>query len=373
MAPEFLLLLFPLIWPFIAKRIWNAEITWSELGLNIVIIVVLCLGVYHGGKYGQTVDTEIWNGVVNSKKIIDDHYVESYDCNCREVCSGSGNQRSCSTVCNTCYEDHYTREWIANTSIGRIQFDKIDTTWKMKRNRAKPPAAYNKCIPGEPTSLAKTYTNYVQAVPKSLFNDNSSLAEQYAGKIPAYPRVYNFYRINRVINVGSLVPANVQKDLNGRLNVELITLGKLKQVNIIVIFTNVSDPSYRYAIENAWLGGKKNDVVVIIGTQDGKTVQWADVMTWALNSGNELFHVKMRDGLKQTPIESQPLSQLISSTITKHYDRPQMADYEYLKSEIKPPNWVMIIAVLISIVGSILLTALFHKIDVDFFKNRRYR
>ena len=74
MSPIFLLLLFPLIWPFIAKRIWNAEITWSELGLNIVIIAVLTAGTYQLGKYGATSDTEVWNGVVTGKEVNDVWY-----------------------------------------------------------------------------------------------------------------------------------------------------------------------------------------------------------------------------------------------------------------------------------------------------------
>lgn len=372
MSPVFLLLLFPLIWPFIAKRIWNAEITWTELGLNIVIIAILTTATYHLGKYGATTDTEIWNGVVTNKQVVDDEYTRSYDCNCYESCSGSGANQSCHTVCQTCYEDHYTRSYDGHTTVGNVTFDYIDSTSRSSRDKFKPPAAYTKCRVGEPASREKNYTNYVQAVPQSLFNDNSSLAEQYADMIPTYPKVFGFYHINRVLNVGSTVPVTVQTDLNANLSEALIKLGATKQANIIVIFTNIMDPSYRYAIENAWLGGKKNDIVVFIGTVDGKVVGWADVMTWALNSGNELFHVKMRDGLKDLPIEATQLSLFISSTVDAHFDRPHMSDYEYLEKEIKPASWVVGLAVFFSIVGTLLLTLLFHHIDVDFFQSSRY-
>jgi len=372
MSPIFLLLLFPLIWPFVAKRIWNAEITWTELGLNVVIIAALSAGTYQLGKWGQTLDTEIWNGVVTSKEVDDGHYVRSYDCNCYESCSGTGDNRSCTTVCQTCYEDHYTRSYDGYTSVGNVVFDYIDSTSRSRRNSFPPPPAYKNCVPGEPASIEHGYTNYVQAVPQSLFNDNSKYAEQFAGKIPAYPRVFNFYHINRVLNVGSSVSSAIQRDLNDQLNVALIRLGVQKQANIVVIFTNIMDPSYRYAIENAWLGGEKNDVIVFIGTEDGKTVGWADVMTWALNTGNELFHVKMRDGLKEQPIEATALSNFITGMIGESYDRPHMADYEYLKDEIKPAPWVMGLAIFFSIVGSMILTFVFHRVDVDFFRRSRY-
>ena len=132
------------------------------------------------------------------------------------------------------------------------------------------------------------------------------------------------------------------------------------------------DPSYRYAIENAWLGGENNDVIIFIGTDDGKTVGWTDVMTWALNAGNELFHVKVRDGLKEVPIEATALSTFITSMISESYDRPLMADYEYLESEVKPAPWVLGLAIFFSVVGSMILTFVFHRVDVDFFRGSRY-
>ncbi len=372
MSPIFLLLLFPLIWPFIAKRIWNAEITWTELGLNIVIIAILVIGTYQAGKWGATLDTEVWNGVVTDKKMIDGHYVRSYECNCTTYQCGTSNNPSTCTRCDTCYEDHYTREYNGYSTVGSWTFDSIDSTLRIRRDTFGPPAAYTKCTVGEPASREHNYTNYVQAVPQSLFNDNSKIAEQYAGKIPAYPRVYGFYKINRVLNVGTKVPADIIKVMNDNLNQSLIMLGAQKQVNIVVILTDIMDPNYRYAVENAWLGGEKNDVVVFIGT-DGDTVQWADVMTWALNAGNELFHVKLRDALKGSTITADGISTTITSMIALHFKRPEMVDYQYLEKEVKPAGWVMGLAIFFSIVGSMILTYIFHRVDVDFFRRNRYR
>jgi hypothetical protein len=121
---------------------------------------------------------------------------------------------------------------------------------------------------------------------------------------------------------------------------------------------------YRYAVESAWLGGEKNDIVVFISTADGKTIQWVDVMTWALNSGNELFHVKLRDELKAVPLDADAIHTAIISKTVAHYDRPQMKDYEYLADEIRPPTWVVVIAMIISFFGSIGLLFVFHRVDL---------
>jgi hypothetical protein len=215
-----------------------------------------------------------------------------------------------------------------------------------------------------------------------LFN-NKDASDLYAGKIPNYPRVHSFYKINRVLNVDAKVPGELIKTINGQLNEELKALGASKQVNIVVILTEIDDPSYRYAVENAWLGGEKNDVVIFVGL-DGTTITWADVMTWALNKGNELFHVKMRDGIKELgTLSAGEFTSTVTSLIAKHYDRPQMKDFEYLEEAIDPPTWVIFLSIFLAIGGSISLSVLFHYKEVDdvigdFFtgnfrkRNRRY-
>src|SRR3989344_1255733 len=114
------LLTFPLIWPFIAKRIWHRSINATEMVINIVVVVLLSLGVWELGKYGQLIDMEILNGHVTSKNRAHGHYIRSYSCNCRETCSGSGSNEYCSQECDTCYEDHYTVTWTADTTVGGV-------------------------------------------------------------------------------------------------------------------------------------------------------------------------------------------------------------------------------------------------------------
>lgn len=338
--------------------------------VQIVLVSVLVTIVYTLGTYGQTSDVEIWNGFVESKERDHGHYLRSYSCNCRTVSCG----KDCTTTkCDTCYEDRYTVTWSAETTVGNVRFDHKDSSWRSVYN-SPDPSAYTRCVAGEPAAREHSYTNYVQAVPESLFHDDSAI-ETYKEQVPEYPRVYDFYRINRIVGDASGIPE--AKLLNDGLNNELKLLGSKKQVNIVVILTEIDDPSFRYAVEREWLGGEKNDVVIFLGV-DGKKITWVDVMTWALNSGNELFHVTMRDGLyKIGHIDPEKMVPLISKTITDLYDRPQMADFEYLEDAIDPPTWVIILAVIIAIGGSIGLTFLFHHYELDdiigeVFKRRRY-
>lgn len=348
----------------VAFTVWTVNkyphrYTWKEGILSVVITFVIVSGVYFAGKYSNTQDFEILNGEVISKKREHGSYVRSYSCNCTTRCSGSGKTQSCSTVCQTCYENRYTVDWYANTTLGKITFKSLDTASRSVYN-SPDPTSFIKCKPGEPASKEHWYVNYVKATPDSLFN--TGMVSNY--EIPSYPEVYDFYRYNRVINVNSKIKQEDILKLNNKISDSLKTLGALRQVNVIVVLTEIDDTSYRHAIENAWIGGKKNDVVVFLG-MDEYNYTWVDVMTWALNSGNELFRVKLKDEIfshKQFDIDK--ISGSIEQQIKAHYDRPKMEDFEYLKDEINPPTWVIVLALILSVGSTIGLAVFFYENEV---------
>lgn len=332
--------------------------TWKEFGINMGVVCLVSVMVFAVSSYSQLADVEIRNGEVVSKTRDHDHYVRSYDCNCRTVCTGSGNSKSCREVCQTCYEDRYTVTWSAKTTVGSVTFQHLDRD--SKSVYASPdPSVYKNCNTGDPASLEFSYTNYVKAAKDSLFNTESTTTYP----VPQYPRVHNYYKVNRVINVGTSLNQEV-KQLNALISESLKTLGKKKQVNVIVLITENDDPTYRHDVENAWVGGKKNDVVLFIGV-DGKTITWVDVMTFGLNRGNELFTLKLRDSVQAIKgVDVNKIDKLLAENILNHYDRPQMSDYEYLKDDIQPPSWLLIVGVMISLICSLLLTFYFHRNDI---------
>lgn len=362
-----LLLIFPLIWPFISKMIWSRDITWGEIAGQVVIVCLLVGLTYHLGKVGKTDDTEIYNGQITAKHRQNGEYTESYSCHCHEVCEPEDDdgkeEESCHDECETCYREHYTVQWWLESTIGVYDVDSAD--WLSPSVYALPdPPLYQNAAPGQACSKEQSYTNYVKAVPNSLFGAMSALTQQqYVHQIPAYPEVYNLYHIDRIINVGSHVDAAILTKFNDQLNDANKTLGPKKQANIIVIVTSITDDMYRYAVENAWLGGKKNDIVVFIGSKDGHKIDWVDVMTWAMNKGNGLFHATLQDDINHVGvIDPDQLVPVIAGDVDKYYTRPHMKDFKYLEREIQPPTWVLIFALILGIVGSIGCTYFFENI-----------
>lgn len=356
MTTLLLLLIIPIAWPIIAKLVWKNQICIKEMGVQLFATILVTVVIYQVGTYSQTSDHEIWNGKINKKERIHDDYEESYDCNCST--DKDGNES-----CDTCYETHYTVTWNLQSTIGTIQVDHKDSTWQSVYDTPNP-TIYDRAFVGESCSRTMRYTNYVQAVPRSLFHKNEQLTQQFAGKIPAYPKVHGLYHFDRVINVGTKVKPDVIKKFDEDLDIILQTLGPVKQANIIIILTNIQDPMYRFAVENAWQGGEKNDIVIFLGLEDNNYgIAWVDIMTWALNKGNEMFHVTMRDGIKDDigVLEIDKLVPYINQTVLKLYDRPQMADFEHLEKDIDPPGWTIIIAMIAQLLLSIGLTYYFYR------------
>jgi hypothetical protein len=359
----YLMLIFPfVIWPFIAKLIWKDTISYGEIPINIVIGIIVVAIIYFSGRYTGTGDVEILNGQITGKTRIHDSYEQSYDCNCRSVSCG----KNCTTtMCDTCYETHYTVDWDLQSTIGSYNVDYKDSILKSVYS-SPDPIIYKKAKKGQHCAKEHSYTNWVKAVPESLFNTKAHTMEQYNTKIPAYPRVHSLYKFNRVITVDANVKQKQQ--LNNQLNKALRTLGPSKQVNIILIVTGINDPMYRYAVENKWIGGKKNDAVVFIGVDKQNNITWTDVMTFAQNKGNELFHVTMRDKLKEvgTLNETNKIVNVITSTVQNKFDRISMAEFERLKEEIDPPAWLFWLVFIIGGSISFGTTVFLHYNNITF-------
>jgi hypothetical protein len=353
-----LLLVFPLIVSLGAFFIFRG-ITWKELGL-LVLAELIVAGSSVAIVYSMnTSDDETWNGWVTDKKKEWTSCSHSYSCNCRTEtsCSGSGKNKSCSTSehCDTCYEHSNDWNWIVYTSNREsIDIDRID------RQGAFTPPRWSSVKIGEPTARTHSYTSYIKAAPDTLFR-HQGLAEKYANKIPKYPgRIYDYYHINRLVTQGlSVTDSQAWNDGLEKINADL---GAKKQANLIVVLTTEAD-SWYYALEQSWIGGKKNDVILVIGmdASTGKP-QWAQVMCWTTA---KIFEIKLRDAVMDLPeITPEATLQVMHYNVNQYYKRKPMKDFEYLQSSITPSGPEYTISILIGLIVAGLLIWLFEVKDI---------
>lgn len=356
-----LLFIIPFVVAFATFLLGKHRVTLGEFGAHafasIVVAGVSCAIIYHS----NVADTETWNGSVTGKASVRVSCSHSYCCQWCQRCSGSGKNRSChSYCCRTCYDHPYDVDWDVRTTIGTININRID------RQGVNEPPRWTRVFTGEPVSRSKGYTNYIKAAPDSLFRDQG-LIEKYQAKLPEYPGdIYDYYRIDRLVSVG--VKVHEAKRWNEFLSEVNARVGAPKQANIIVVMTT-EDEKFYYALRQHWLGGKKNDIVVVMGVDptgrpQHPKIEWARVMSWAQD---DIFHVKLRDDLLNIAGFAEPerVLPIVELNVVEYFRRKPMADFEYLESSITPTVTQLVIALLINTLVSIGIAIFVVKNDFD--------
>ena len=348
---------------FLLRKNWREGLVVT--GVSTIVGALITISVFYVSVGSQTADVEIWNGKVVGKQRVHGHYLRSYSCNCKNVCSGSGNSRSCTTKCDTCYEDRYTVNWYCNTTLGQITIDRED--WSNKGVYKLPdPARWTSIVPNEPVAKAVPYTNYVQAVPHTLFKPAANdLKAKFSSLIPAYPQqTFDFYRINRFLAPG--IQVQDAASWNWDIGVMLNDRGSSKQVNAVIVAAKTDDPNYEFALRDAWENGNKNDVILILGTPNWPKIEWVRIVTW---SKSEIFKVELRDTILQIgEADRTKIIPALAAQIDKNFVRRSMKDFEYLKAEIDPPMWLIAMVVLLQIIAAVIVQWQIHS---KFYSNSR--
>lgn len=242
---------------------------------------------------------------------------------------------------------------------------------------------------GDPGPVVKRmdYENYILASQKTILKQYSSSIEHYrkAKLLPdlSHDPVHDPYYANKVFFQGVRPPGNWQYAINqfdAALGMEL--QGDLYLVIVDANKVNDAD-DYTMALSAYWTSeeyfGKdalaKNGIIVVVGTRDGKTVDWARAKT-GMPAGNEGMILDVREDLPGTQLTPEALlghpraAQLYQKPGSSRYhveiahsngalekviwgehkfervcmtcDDPGESGkvgYQYLKNEIQPGGW----------------------------------
>jgi hypothetical protein len=304
----------------------GSKITVKEFAVLEGVVIVVVVAGYLLALSSRSSDTEIWNGTIARKWQGTESCCHSYPCNCHEVCSGSGKDRSCSELCDTCYEHSHDIDWNAiSTNNETVYYDGCN------RPGSSAPGRWNQIVVGEPTAVEHSYTNYIKGNPDSILR-RQGYAEKFKGKIPGYPQVYDHYRDDTFLPIGVSVPD--RKWVSDALSALNGLFGTAKQVNIILVAVDVGDPSYAEALRESWLGGKKNDVVVVVGMPHFPEIGWASVISW---SKSEDMKIEIRDRLLALKNwDCCSVVGVLQQEVGNRFVRRRWKDFDYLKSTIEP-------------------------------------
>lgn len=409
------------------KKESDLRITWTEYAIasGVMLAIVIPLTSWIGTKlaFQNTVTYhESWNGYEVSvtrdeiKCTRDGPCRHEYDCDPYTVresydCSyytGSGKDRR--RVSKTCYRNvtkyhdcpytDYEYTYRIHTTIGDYT---IAEHWlpenpeshRYRTFKSVPdhlpsgvPAFWESCRlrlaankPGPVTKRAD-YENYILASQHTILKKYSADIERYKkdGLLPKVnPNIQDIYYADRVYFAG--VPhvsnaGNWQRTMgyfNGAMGLELQA-----DMHLVIVDANrVSNPdNYIGALTAYWQGPEfeknalsKNGVVVVLGTKDGKTVEWSRALT-GMPQGNEELLIEIRDKLAGTALTPEavlgpPTGIVTGGTVQivhangaleklvwgpHQFKRIRMREYDYLKHEIEPTSsqkfWIYFVTVL---------------------------
>jgi len=349
--------------------IFHNKVHWKELLMQTLSIVILISAVAFGFSGSKKKDSEIINGHVTSKERVRISCQHGYPCNPHDcMCDEKGN---CMTCWDTCYTHSYDIAWNVHATLGMYQSSfRVNT---IDSQGLQEPPRWTQFKKGDFHMKNHDYDNYVKANADTIYKTRG-YADRFAKFIPPYPSSPSDYYtvLDRVMQVGTKLPDIREWNYSlTKLNSEL---GPLKQCNVLMIMTSGQPSEYYQAIEEAWLGGKKNDIVVMIDSDPDGKINWTNTLSWAKN---DIFRVKMRDDIMTIgKLDRDSIFLAMQDNIGKLFVRKRMREFKYLDSAIiltdKEFKWLLIAALLLSIAISAFVSL--NSFDADSEnRNRRFR
>ena len=416
-------------WRRSVYEIDNKEFLYAALALCFAAVPLVTFVGYKVAINNQVTFHENWNGwETRAEKYVtictrdgscrhcydcDPYYVDqSYDCSYTDS-KGKRVSKTCTRKVKKYHSCPYTtEEWtfVVKTTLDdyTIADHNLPTNpenWRWRPFHSVPdyipsgvPQRWqevkNRLDAGKPDPVVQRhdYDNYILASHTTIMKTYSESVAKYkaANLFPAFnSQVYNLYYMNRVYFVGIQPAGNWQDAMmhfNGALGMSL-----QGDLHLVVVDANkVTDPdNYHQALIAYWLSadfGKdalsKNGIVVVLGSKDGKTVEWARAST-GMPLGNENLMVQIASDMKGVSLTPEDVLGYPTATVTgersvnltltqsalekliwgpNKFQRVHMksqgkgsAGFEYLLKELEPTGsqkiWILVSAFLVGCIA----------------------
>lgn len=362
--------LFAYIIPFLAAVVlyfwFRHKTTWFEFLAPIAASTIIIFSFKGCSEYVQTQDTEYWGGTLEKAEYYEE-WSEWIEQTCECCCDDEGN--NCTTY-DCSYEQVHRAYWEVTSSTGekvrispaefrrlakkfgnkrRVELnrdyccgndgDKYVTKWQGEKD-------LHECV-----VTKHTYENRVQAS-HSVFNyPEVSEEEKKTYKLYEYPKIYDDYKQRCILGNGDATKDQAEKDLQ-YLNA---TLGGKKQVKVFILLFEDLPRQAGSKQEAYWKNGNKNELVITIGIDKNKNVNWCHVFSWT-----EVQEVKIEIRNFVSGMDRLNLQKIVDfayNEIETKWDRKEFADFAYLDVPMTSSQllWLFIITFIVNCIVSYLM------------------
>ena len=140
------------------------------------------------------------------------------------------------------------------------------------------------------------------------------------------------------------------KDL-AELNADM---GSMRQVNVVVVLARGKSRDWFKTLERHWIGGKKNDAVIVICLNSDDTIAWVESMAW---TDRAYFRVRLRDDIQSIgKLDRVAIFGAIRADVAEYYKRKPMSDFAYLRASITPSATEYFVGLFFSLLVAVLLS-----------------
>lgn len=344
------------------------RVVWGEwLGGTAIGFAMAAL--FHAlAMHGQTADVETWSGQIVSGRHTprwEEYYEEAiyrteyyYVTEEYTYSTGSGKTLRYHTGHRQVQKsrrvfDHWEprrrwhdAEWRVQSNIGTghgtngEMFDRMAKSWDglhPERGSRTTGEHASRMISGDPNDYLIRCTGFVWPVTRLVSFENRIKATpttfSYA-KVPAgirvfdYPANRNAFSSDRLVGSANTIDLFAFDQMNARL-------GPTKRVNVVLVGFGDRDSSAAMWQEAAWVGGKKNDVVICWGGLN-KRPEWVRAFGWTERKTclRNLESIVLEHGAS---VETLPA---IEAEIRESYVLKDWKKFDYIR--VPAPSWAII-------------------------------
>lgn len=344
------LIIIPVISIVALYYLYPHKMAWFEyiipIGVSLIVIIIINAVC----DYAMSYDKEFHGGWV-IESTWDEHWTETYTET--ETYTDSDGKSQTRLVTKTRYHPDvysvtdsngytvYVDDTHYNYLVSKFGNSKEDNPWHVGQSSWGDGRRFTTTWSGKTETFTPCFTSHRYenrvAHSHSVFNfKNVSKKEKEKFGIYEYPEFYNFYSQQSILGWNDPVAQNTLTIANAKL-------GAIKQVRIFILVFHNKPLESGMVQQQYWKNGNKNEVVICIGSKNGK-IDWVYPFAW----DNEQLLVDLREDISQQGnVDMRKIVNTTIALVEKDFKRKSFKEFEYIK--LDPPLWAVLIAFFINI------------------------